>query len=65
VKTSVRILELMRENKNITIIEIAEAIGRTTRAIEMQIAKLKEKGAIERKGPDMGGYWEVSEKTKK
>ena len=64
VKTSVRILELMRENKNITIPDIAEAIGRTTRAIEMQIAKLKEKGAIERKGPDMGGYWEVNEKTK-
>ena len=54
----------MRRNKNITISEISQAIDRTTRAIEMQIAKLKEKGAIERKGPDMGGYWEVNEKTK-
>ena len=42
-KTSVKIVSLMRENKNITIAEISVAIGKTTRAIEMQIARLKEK----------------------
>ena len=64
-KTSEKIISLMRGNKNITISEISEAINRTTRAVEMQIAKLKEEGAIERIGPDMGGYWIVKEESEK
>ena len=63
-KTSEKILSLMRGNKNITIPEISEALGSTTRAIEMQIAKLKEKVVIERIGPGMSGYWKISKKTK-
>ncbi len=57
------ILSLMRENPRVTIPEIAEAIGRTTRAIEMQVAKLKTEGLIERFGPTKGGHWVVREKA--
>lgn len=43
----------------ITIPEIAEKLGRSERAIFMQINKLKEEGIIRRIGPDKGGHWEV------
>jgi ATP-dependent DNA helicase RecG len=59
VKTSVKIIELIGNNKNITIPEIAHSLNKTTRAIEMAIAKLKETGKLKRIGPDKGGYWEV------
>ena len=60
-KTSGKILSLMRENPQVSIPEIAEAIGRTARVIEMQVAKLKAKGLIERIGPARGGHWVVKE----
>ena len=58
-KTSEKIFDLMRDNSQVTILEIAETVGRTTRAIEMQIAKLKDNGLIKRVGPDKGGHWVV------
>ena len=61
VKTSVKIIALMRENPQISIPEIAKAIGRTARAIEMQVAQLKAEGLIERIGPAKGGHWVVKE----
>ena len=58
-ETSVKILSLMSENSQVTTAEIAGTIGKTTRAIEMQVAKLKAEGLVERIGPDKGGYWAV------
>ncbi|MCK5906354.1 MAG: cell filamentation protein Fic [Flavobacteriales bacterium] len=52
-------MELIGEDKNITIPVIAELLNKTPRTIEMAIAKLKERGKLERIGPDKGGYWEV------
>ncbi|MFA9389673.1 MAG: RNA-binding domain-containing protein [Prolixibacteraceae bacterium] len=60
-KTSEKILRLASNNPQITIEELAENIGRTTRSIEMQLNKLKELGKIERIGPDKGGYWKVNQ----
>lgn len=60
VKSSVKIIKLMQENRGITIIEIASAIGLTTRAVEKQIAKLKKEGLITREGPEKGGFWIVT-----
>ena len=57
--TQVRILELMIENKFITIIEIAEKIGLSSTAVENNIAKLKSKGILRREGSDKSGYWEI------
>jgi len=59
VKSSVKIIELIKENNEITIPEIAERTNLTTRAVEKNISKLKQKGLLERVGSAKGGYWEV------
>jgi ATP-dependent DNA helicase RecG len=61
-KPSVKIIELMKNNPNITIAEIAEELNKSTRAIELQIAKLQEQEKIKRAGHDKGGYWEIDER---
>ncbi len=53
------IINLITGDKNITIPELAKKIKISTTAIEKNIAKLKEKGILERIGQDKGGYWEV------
>jgi ATP-dependent DNA helicase RecG len=58
-KTSEKMLSMMKQDPDITISVIAEALGKSTRAIEMQLAKLKALGKIERIGPDKGGRWHV------
>jgi ATP-dependent DNA helicase RecG len=58
-KTSDRIVEILRENPEVAIPDLAEALGRSTRAIELQIRKLQEKNIIQRIGPARGGRWEV------
>ena len=59
VKSSVKILNLISDNKNITIPEIAKELDLSSRAIEKQISKLKEQNKLKRIGPDKGGHWEV------
>ena len=61
-KSSEKILELMQQKPIVSIAEMAEQIGKTTRAVEKQIALLKGKRKIRRVGPDKGGRWEVLEK---
>jgi len=58
-KSSLKIVVCMQENKNITIPEIAKQIGITERGVKKQISKLKADGKIKRIGPAKGGYWEV------
>ena len=58
-KTSGLILEMIRQQPDITIPEMAETLGRSTRAIEMQLAKLKKSGKVQRIGPAKGGRWEI------
>ncbi len=58
-KTAGRIIKLMGENSLITIPELAETLGVTTRAIEKQISKLQKNGQLKRIGPAKGGYWQV------
>lgn len=59
VKTSQRILDLIKENPSITVAETAERLGLSKSAIEKQLAKLKAAQQIKRIGPDKGGHWEV------
>ena len=59
VKSSVKIIEMIIENPNITIPKMANKMGLSTRAVEKQIARLKEKGEINRVGSAKDGYWEV------
>ena len=58
-KTALRIVALMRKYREITIPEIAERLGKTTRAIEKQVSRLKAYEVIGRVGPAKGGHWEV------
>jgi len=58
-KISGKIVRLMLEKPDITIPEIARRLKRTSRAIEMQINRLKADEIIGRIGPAKGGHWEV------
>ena len=54
-----RILELMLQNPNVAIPDIAAAIGISTTAVENNIQKLKDKGVLTRVGSARSGHWEV------
>ena len=51
------ILKMISENPNISIDELRIALDVTDRTIARYISELKDKGIIERKGPDNGGEW--------
>ena len=59
-KTSEKILDIIRTNKTVSARQLAEILRLTPRAIEHQIALLRQKGFLKRIGPDKGGHWEVS-----
>jgi ATP-dependent DNA helicase RecG len=48
-----------QENPYSTISELAEKLSISKRAVDKQVAKLKENGKIERVGPDKSGYWKI------
>lgn len=56
-----KILGLMSETPEITIIELSDKIGISTTAIENNIKYLKENGYIERHGSDKAGTWIVKD----
>lgn len=61
-KTENQVFTLLSDNPEITIPEIAKALGLTTRAVEKQIAKLRKKSRLHRIGPARGGRWQTIEK---
>jgi predicted HTH transcriptional regulator len=58
-ESSEKVINLIRNNPNITIPELAGSIGISTRAIEKIIGNLKHASIIERKGSRKTGYWEI------
>ena len=58
-KSSEKVLNLIKNNPEITITSLAKQLGISTRAIEKQIAALKKRNRIKRIGPAKGGHWEV------
>ena len=54
-----KILKMISENPNISIDELRIALDVTDRTIARYISELKDKGIIERKGPDNGGKWKI------
>lgn len=58
-KTRDIILRQIRQNPNVSMSELASAVGISAKAVEKQIARMKKDGLIVRVGPDKGGYWEV------
>ena len=58
-KSSQKIVDLIRETPSITIIKLSEKLNLTDRAIKKNLFKLKKQGILKRIGPDKGGHWEV------
>lgn len=58
-ETSGKILKAISGDKTITARQLAEMLGISSRAVEMQIAKLRQEGRLKRVGPKKGGYWEI------
>ena len=59
VKSSEKILAQIKQKPTISAAEIAMQIEMSSRGVEKQIKKLREKGVIKRIGADRGGYWEI------
>ena len=59
VKTREKILRILKKRPEITIKELAEEIGLSSKGVEWNIRKLKEEGVLERVGPAKGGRWVV------
>ena len=59
-KTIDKILGFLSGKPAMTIPELAEALGMTSRGVEKQIAKLRRHGRLRRIGPARGGHWEVT-----
>ena len=58
-ETQQEILQLIKETPKITAKQIAKKLGISERRAESNRKTLKEKGIIERVGPNKGGHWEV------
>ena len=58
-KTTQRILSLIRQNPSITRMQISDAIGLSLEGVKWNLDKLKASGIIRRVGPDCGGHWEI------
>jgi len=57
-----KIINIMFENPNITVMELKEIICISRKSILENISKLKNKNILERIGPDKGGYWKIIKK---
>lgn len=58
-RTSEKIIGLIQHNANLTIGEMSDLIGVSTRTIERNINKLQQQKQIKRIGSDRKGYWKV------
>lgn len=60
--TQEKIIELIKENPNITQVEMAEKLGVTRDGISYNIKVLKENGMIEKIGSTKNGSWNILNK---
>lgn len=61
-KTENQILQLIKNNPNITQKEIADILKLSEKTIKRNTNKLKEKGLLRRIGADKNGYWKIIQK---
>lgn len=64
-ESSQKIIELIRQNPNITTLEMAETIGVNRRTVAKITKTLQTQGIILRVGPDKGGHWKIAEDSVK
>jgi ATP-dependent DNA helicase RecG len=55
------ILDEIRQNNTIVLSDIAVKLGVNIKTIKRYVLKLKQKGLLQRIGPDKGGYWKVND----
>ena len=58
-KSREKILSILEEHPDYSARKLAEVIGKTQKAVEKHLSKLKAEGLIKRNGPDKGGKWVV------
>src|SRR5690606_7526987 len=58
-KTPQAILQLLAENPALTRQQLADRLGKDLRTIGRAIKKLQDAGALQRRGCDKDGYWQV------
>lgn len=58
-KTPERILDIIKENPQITVSDIAEQCGLTYNGAYYHIEKMRKKGILSHKGGDKGGEWVI------
>jgi ATP-dependent DNA helicase RecG len=58
-KTDDKIIAIARKSPSVSIPQIAEILGISTRAVEKQIRQLKQAKRLRRIGPAKGGNWQV------
>ena len=58
--TKDQILDILRENPNLTRSEMAQLLGKSQNTIKDHLAKLKSENRVERIGSDRDGYWRVN-----
>jgi ATP-dependent DNA helicase RecG len=59
VKTPDLILQVLRAHPEMTLAEVAQAIGKSLRAVERAAARLVKAGRLRFVGPKKGGHWEL------
>lgn len=58
-RTPERILSLLSGQPELTLADVAQAIGRSLRTVERAAAKLKAEDRLRYIGPKKGGHWDV------
>lgn len=60
-KTPDAIIRLLGQEPELSAADVGAKLGKSSRAIEQAIEKLRKTGRLIRVGPDKGGYWKVKE----
>ena len=53
------VLDIIKENPNITLQEVADKIGKSLRTVKISIKALQENGVLSRAGGKKNGYWVI------
>ena len=64
-QNQILILENIRLDNKISAVKLSEIVGISSRKIEENIKKLKQKGILKRVGSAKGGYWEIIDDNQK
>lgn len=60
-ENEIKLLELLKENPNITQLQLCKCLDISRRTVSTILSNLKLKGEIERIGSDRKGYWKINQ----